>query len=225
MSSPRTPTRGSRYTGARFAGCTRRNCTAPHAEGFVTSTVVQPHEGSAARETELSSLRAAFRELHGRRLAGFALLLLGGGAERAAALAAASLERGATQVTELRHPERAAAWLRADLLRHARGLSAAAPEPATLHDMRVAPPVAAALATLDPRSRAVVIAADVERFDLRDVEAIVGLRPAATARLLASARRRFAAAFDADATETTPGAIAAAVSAAAGRLGGLWGAR
>src|SRR6187431_2709085 len=65
-------------------------------------------------------LRAAFRELHGRRLHGFALLLTLGDRPGAARLASEALAAGAMRVDELRHPERAAAWLRHRLVDRAR---------------------------------------------------------------------------------------------------------
>jgi DNA-directed RNA polymerase specialized sigma24 family protein len=177
----------------------------------------------AARDADLGAMRAAFRELHGRRLAGFATMLLLGNGQRAAGLAAASLARGSERVTELRHPERAAAWLRADLLRHVGRVPQALP-PAldpVLAALGATPAIMQALATLDLRQRAVIIAMDIEHLDLRDVERIVGRRPAATARLLAQARARFAASFDE--LGARHGEIAKAVEAAAGKAGDFGG--
>jgi DNA-directed RNA polymerase specialized sigma24 family protein len=177
----------------------------------------------AARDADLGAMRAAFRELHGRRLAGFATMLLLGNGQRAAELAAASLARGSERVTELRHPERAAAWLRADLLRHVGRVPQALP-PAldpVLAALGATPAIMQALATLDLRQRAVIIAMDIEHLDLRDVERIVGRRPAATARLLAQARTRFAASFDE--LGARHGEIAKAVEAAAGKAGDFGG--
>jgi DNA-directed RNA polymerase specialized sigma24 family protein len=150
------------------------------------------------------------------------MLLLGNG-QRAAGLAAASLARGSERVTELRHPERAAAWLRADLLRHVGRVPQALP-PAldpVLAALGATPAIMQALATLDLRQRAVIIAMDIEHLDLRDVERIVGRRPAATARLLAQARARFAASFDE--LGARHGEIAKAVEAAAGKAGDFGG--
>jgi DNA-directed RNA polymerase specialized sigma24 family protein len=177
----------------------------------------------AARDADLGAMRAAFRELHGRRLAGFATMLLLGNGQRAAELAAASLARGSERVTELRHPERAAAWLRADLLRHVGRVPQALP-PAldpVLAALGATPAIMQALATLDLRQRAVIIAMDIEHLDLRDVERIVGRRPAATARLLAQARTRFAASFEE--LGARHGEIAKAVEAAAGKAGDFGG--
>ena len=66
------------------------------------------------------AMRAAFRELHGRRLHGFALLLTLGDRPSAARLASEALADGAMRVEELRHPERAAAWLRHRVVERAR---------------------------------------------------------------------------------------------------------
>lgn len=170
----------------------------------------------AARDADVEAMRAAFRELHGRRLTGFATMLLLGDATRATELAASSIARGAEQVTELRHPERAAAWLRADLLRYAGRPSQASPptmEP-ILTALGATPAIMQALAALDMRQRAALIAMDIERLDLPDVERIIGRRPGPTARLLGQARSRFAAAFDE--LGARHGDIARAVELAAG---------
>ena len=176
-----------------------------------------------ARDADLGAMRAAFRDLHGRRLTGFATMLLLGNGQRAAALAAASLARGGERVTELRHPERAAAWLRADLLRHVGRVPQTAPpalEP-VLGALGATPSIMQALATLDLRQRAAIIAMDIEHLDLRDVERIVGKRPGATVRILGQARARFAAAFDE--LGARHGEIAQAVEAAAGKVGEFGG--
>src|ERR687895_367576 len=75
-----------------------------------THPMAPPPERSPDPPVEV--VRAAFRELHGRRLHGFALLLTLGDRERAASLASDALAAGQLRVDELRHPERAAAWLR-----------------------------------------------------------------------------------------------------------------
>ena len=65
-------------------------------------------------------MRDAFRELHGSRLHGFAQLLVLGDRHAAAKLASDALADGAARVDELRHPERAAAWLRRRVVERAR---------------------------------------------------------------------------------------------------------
>jgi hypothetical protein len=147
---------------------------------------------------DLRAMRAAFRELHGRRLAGFATMLVLGDRPRAMALAAAALSRGAQRVLELRDAEHAATWLRAELVRHA----GAATPPTTpvlesvLAALGATPSILRALAALDIRQRAALIASDIEHLSLGDVERIVGRRPGGAERLLARARTRFTAAFD-----------------------------
>jgi hypothetical protein len=139
-------------------------------------------------------VRAAFDEVHGARLHGFALLLTLGEADRAARLTRAALAAAAPRARELRHPERAAAWLRARVVARA-GRERSHPGrdavPAPLVALGVDLPTFAGLAALAPRERAAIVAAVVERLDARDVETIVGRGGAALERMLVSARRRF----------------------------------
>ncbi len=142
------------------------------------------------------AVRDAFRELHGTRLHGFALLLTLGDRAVAGRLAAVALADGALRVGELRHPERAAAWLRARVVRGmGRGLArGSAPGPAAgLVELDVRPAVRAGLSRLSPLERAVMVATFVERFDRRDVATIVGRDGAAFDRLVRRARREFTA--------------------------------
>ena len=183
--------------------------------------VTQPVDSDARRAVEIEGLRSSFVALHGQRLHGFALLLLLGDEARARELAAASVAAGMENVLALRHPERAAAWLRADLLRRARRRRDGPPVDGTaLRRMGVGAAASDALGALDLASRAAVIAADVERLDLRDVHTIVGRSGAAGARLLANARRRYVAAFEGPAAATGPIARRiAAIAATVGRFG------
>src|ERR687895_125875 len=109
-------------------------------------------------------LGAAFRELHGQRLHGFALLVTLGDRARAGRIAAQALAEGAERASHLRHPERAAAWLRARVLGLARKAHTGRARSMTpeqrdaLDAIGVEPAVADALATLDIRERAVVVA-------------------------------------------------------------------
>jgi DNA-directed RNA polymerase specialized sigma24 family protein len=150
------------------------------------------------RETNL--LRAAFRDLHGARLHGFALLVTLGDLERATPVAVEILEHGARRAAELRHPERAAAWLRARLVRRLGGgwrLGAAPPEPerrAVLRQLGAADLLFDGLAALPIKQRAALVASAVERFDPGDVETIVGLRPGSGPRVVGRARERYLAA-------------------------------
>ena len=139
-------------------------------------------------------LRAAFRDLHGRRLYGFALLVTAGDRRRAAAASAAALRDGARRVEELRHPERGAAWLRSRVLRSIRGGRSAPPAEgsAALRDLGVEEHTRIGLAALDPAARAVLVLADIERMDHRDVATVIGRRGPAVERILRRARLRFA---------------------------------
>lgn len=141
-------------------------------------------------------VRAAFIELHGRSLHGFALLMALGDRQRAAALTTAALSAGLAQVESLRHPERAAAWLRSQVRA---GLPARSPRPGVaadaLADLGADAGVVAGLAVLDPRRRAALIASTIERLDRSDVATIVGRDGARLQRLLAEARSRYVAAY------------------------------
>jgi DNA-directed RNA polymerase specialized sigma24 family protein len=139
-------------------------------------------------------VHAAFRDLHGRRLHGFALLLMLGDAARAAQLAVDALDAGSTRIDELRHPERAAAWLRARVVASSRGMPRAGRRVQPLSDLGVDASVASALGTLGHLERAALIASSIERLDRRDVATVVGRHGDALDRLLAHARRGYGAA-------------------------------
>lgn len=155
-----------------------------------------PHGAEALRAAEIDAMRSSFAMLHGQRLHGFALLLVLGDEVQARELATTSIAAGMAEVLALRHPERAAAWLRADVLRRARRRrSAGSRDGGALRRLNANGAAVDALAALDLVPRAAVIAADVERLDPRDVNTIVGRSPSSGARLLADARRRYVAAF------------------------------
>jgi len=164
---------------------------------------------------------AAFRELHGRRLHGFALLLVLGDRQRAAVLAGEALSAGADRVAELRHPERGAAWLRRRVARRAASSTGASSDAVeALAPLGVDPATAAALATLDARTRAAVIGRIVEGFDVRDVATIVDRDGRDLARMLERGVARFAtarAAAAAGPTDAEPGPIVARIHDAARR--------
>lgn len=148
--------------------------------------------------TPPAALRAAFRELHGRRLHGFSLLLTLGDRALAARLTAEALAAGATRSAELRHPERAAAWLRARVVgamprRH--HPPSPDEERAALDPLGADPAVVDGLADLDVRQRAALITTDIERLDSRDVETVVGRHGSGLERLLARARGRYSIAY------------------------------
>lgn len=144
-----------------------------------------------------ATLAAAFRELHGARLHGFAMLVALGdqrSAERAAGFALAS---GAGQAAALRHPERAAAWLRARTLRglhEQRWLSRSVrveARRAALERLGVDDAVFRGLAGLGMDARAALVASAIERFDPIDVETILRAAPGAARHAVSQARSRY----------------------------------
>lgn len=142
-------------------------------------------------------VRDAFRELHGPRLHGFALLLTMGNDAVAARLAAEAIAEGATRVGELRHPVRGAAWLRAHVVRGSRALDRAHEVPASQAEMALAPmgvdpAVRAGLSRVGRLGRAALIAELVERFDRGDVATIVGRDGSRLDRLVRQARQAYA---------------------------------
>ena len=145
--------------------------------------------------TELACI--AFREVHATRLHGFALLLTLGDRFQAAHLADEALDVGCARMTKLRHPERAAAWLRARVVRKARlrrgSDDEAAARLAGLSDLAVDEAILLALSSLTNLERAALVASAIERFDLRDVATIAGRDGARLDALLRAARKSFAA--------------------------------
>jgi hypothetical protein len=115
-------------------------------------------------------------------------------AERAAGFALAA---GAEQAAALRHPERAAAWLRARTLRdlhEQRWLSRSTPveaRRAALASLGVSDAVFRGLAGLKMDARAALVASAIERFDPIDVETILRTAPAAARHTVAQARNRY----------------------------------
>ena len=138
-------------------------------------------------------LEAAFHDLHGSRLHGFALLVTLGDARRAEAAAGEALAAGGQQALALRHPERAAAWLRARVLRatrhrppsHAAG---DARRRSALEALGVDAAVYECLAALSNTARAALVASAIEGFETIDVETILGTGPERTQHLIAEAR-------------------------------------
>ena len=139
--------------------------------------------------------RAAFRELHGARLHGFALLVTLGDQTVAARLASSALAEGSARATELSHPERAAAWLRRHVVREARARlrdagATAGRRRVSLEELGADAAAFASLAGLDVRERAAIAASVVERLDRRDVATIVDMDGARLERLMRHARER-----------------------------------
>jgi DNA-directed RNA polymerase specialized sigma24 family protein len=154
-------------------------------------------------------------------------LLTIGDRSRAADTAAVVLAAGAARAAELRHPERAAAWLRARLLRVLRRTSdsrrhSRAERRAALLELGMPEAMMAALEGLTLGDRAALVAASVERFAISDVATILGRDAAATRRILQAARQHYLAATtlwagDLPATALPGGEIAARVEQAAAR--------
>jgi hypothetical protein len=156
-----------------------------------------------ALEPDSELLHAAFRDVHAARLYGFALLILHGDRPAAAYLTNATLHDHASRVPGLRHPERAAATLRADLLNRARRLRRppvnGEERTAALRGLHVDDPTASAIGSLRIEARAAIVAADVERFGEEDVAMILGRSAHAARRAVAAARRSYLAAATTDA--------------------------
>ena len=171
----------------------------------------------------VEAMQAAFRDVHGRRLHGFALMLTLGDRPLAARLADRALTTATRRVHELRHPERAAGWLRAQVLRHApRVRRATRPGPAAIRalgELGADASVVTALRVLSTRERAALIATDIERLDQRDVGTIIGADGAGLERVIRQARSRYAYAFAAiaDHEPTINGPLTAKIQAVADR--------
>ena len=170
--------------------------------------------------TSADVLRAAFRELHGRRLHGFALLLTLGDRPGAARLASEALAAGAMRVDELRHPERAAAWLRHRVVDRARVGRAAQADARVLLDLGVDEALVGAFGSLARLERAALIASTLARLDRRDVAKIVGREGSSLDRLLRRARERLMRAYAETTADPPEGPIAAHVQALARRAMG-----
>lgn len=140
-------------------------------------------------------LRAAFRDLHGARLHGFALLVTLGDRPLAGTLASEALAEGARRASELRHPERAAAWLRGRVTRGARRRRARGPgreeRRAALTALGVDQATFDTLAVLTLVERAALVAGTIERLDARDLEIVLGVDPVNVRRQVAAVRSRF----------------------------------
>lgn len=169
---------------------------------------------------------AALRDLHGVRLHGFALLLTLGDRPLAARLAATALAEGTRRAHELRHPERAAAWLRRGVLRslprRRTPPAADGAGQAALAELNLPAFGFDGLAALSPTARAALVASVVERLHPIDVETVVGRGSASTRSLLADARRRYLAAAaralgDQAGPDQEPGPLASRVRQIAAR--------
>jgi hypothetical protein len=144
-----------------------------------------------------ATLARAFRDVHGPRLHGFAMLITLGDEQAAERAAGRALAAGAERAAALRHPERAAAWLRAralhDLNRWPRGGSSipVASRREALAGLGVHDGVYEALAPMSVRARAALVASAIERFEPIDIETILDASPVATRHAIAKARDRY----------------------------------
>ena len=138
---------------------------------------------------DLELMRAAFRDVHAARLHGFALLVTLGDRPRASAAAGRALAEGSRRMSELRHPDRAAAWLRSRVLRRLGGGHFSA-SLGPLRALGVDDALLEALRELPVRERAALVASSVEGFDALDVATILGVRSVAAGRLLSGGGRR-----------------------------------
>jgi DNA-directed RNA polymerase specialized sigma24 family protein len=129
---------------------------------------------------EEHSRTADFVELHGDRLFGFAMLVTLGDRVLAGKVSAEALAKGVERISELRHPVRAAAWLRGEVTKGAGRTAWGHQRPSelerreALEPLGVEPAAFDALASLGVRSRAAIVATSVEGFSPADVFEIVG---------------------------------------------------
>ena len=144
-------------------------------------------------------LRAAFRDAHGARLNGFALLVTLGDDALAASLASDALAAGTRHAAVLRHPERAAAWMRRQVLRRVprRSNTRATPSEeerrATLAELGVDAATYEVLSALSVPQRAALIAGLVERLSPLDLELVLDTNASTVRRRLTETRRMFMA--------------------------------
>ena len=166
----------------------------PHREETLTTSSAVPND---LKEADL--LRAAFRDLHAARLNGFALLVTLGDRARAAQAAAKAVTSGAQRAAELRHPERAAAWLRRSVMKELRRTRASrrltpTERHAALFELGAAEPAIAAMEDLTQERRAALVAGIIERFALTDIATILDTDLVGAQRALLGARREYQAA-------------------------------
>jgi hypothetical protein len=171
-----------------------------------TATAVQQRRPSP----EEGLLRAAFRDLHGARLHGFAMLITLGDRQLAESLAADALAEGARRADTLRHPDRGAAWLRGHVIRalRRRRMRGAGPTQeerrAALASIGVDAAAYDSLRALDAGHRIALVAGWIEALDARDVEGLLHSRPAVLARILASSRHQFLEAYQRASPDPAP---------------------
>ena len=184
-------------------------------------------------------LQAAFRDLHGSRLHGFCLLVSLGDRALAGAAASDAMARATPKLEHLRHPERAAAWLRVTAVRSLTGKPRREPEATrreTLRTLGVTDAAFDGLASMDVRERVAFVAAEVERLEPIDVETILRADTGTARRLVGHARRRYLTAAaasigrepmtEASAPDAPPAGLTRHIEALAeAALGGTWSVR
>lgn len=144
-------------------------------------------------------LRAAFWDTHAARLHGFALLITIGDRRRAASATATAMAAGAERAAELRHPERAAGWLRQRVIRELRrtrrtpGLTAKERHVA-LRQLGATKPVITLLEGLTVERRAALVAGSLEGLGLPDVATTLETDLIRASRAVEGARREYLAA-------------------------------
>jgi RNA polymerase sigma-70 factor (ECF subfamily) len=140
-------------------------------------------------------LRAAFRDVHGPSLHGFVLLLTLGDRAEAARLASQIMAEGTRRAANLRHPERAAAWLRHRVIRayrDRRGRGVTREERlVALRAIGVDEAAFEALSALGTADRVALIAGEIERLAPLDLELVLRGSPAAVRRRVSRARLHF----------------------------------
>ena len=153
---------------------------------------------SPVEATNADQLRAAFWDTHAARLHGFALLITVGDRQRAASAAATAMAAGAERAAELRHPERAAGWLRHQVIRELRrtrlSLNLSAKERhAALLALGVTKPVISSLEGLTVERRAALVAGTLEGLGLPDLATTLDTDLIRASRAVEAARREYLA--------------------------------
>jgi len=121
---------------------------------------------------------------------------------RAEGAATAALAEGARRAGSLRHPERAAAWLRARAVRTlkrpriSRSRSTRERRYATLRALGATDLAIAGLSALSLDERAALVASGIERLDAIDLEMVLGRPRSAVRRVIFDARKRYLAALE-----------------------------
>jgi hypothetical protein len=182
-----------------------------HPEEKATTVSTLPVE---ARDPD--QLRAAFWDAHAARLHGFALLITVGDRQRAASAAATAMAAGAERAAELRHPERAAGWLRHRVIRELRRTRPTRnltqkERHSALRPLGVTKGVVSLLHGLTVERRAALVAGTLEGLGLPDVATTLDTDLIRASRAVEGARRDYLAAAARAATVATaegPGSLA-----------------